>query len=82
VPQFLKISGTERAVDDTMAATHRDRHAMADDHLVVVINSWDFRDLAHGENETLGRINHGGAAGTGVKTLPAGNKRPAFRQRH
>ena len=55
--QFLQIFGAERAVDDAMVAAHRDGHAMADHHLIAVVNDWDFCDLAHGENEALGRIN-------------------------
>ena len=57
VPQFLKIFGAERAVDDAMVAAHRDRHTVTDHHLIAVVNDWDLCDLAHGENEALRWIN-------------------------
>jgi len=38
----------------------------------------EFCNLADAENESLRRINHGGATGTGDKSLEAGNKRSAF----
>ena len=57
--EFLEIFRAERAVDDTMIAAHRDRHAMADYHLIAIINHRDFCELAYSENETLRRINDG-----------------------
>jgi hypothetical protein len=48
MPQFLQIFRTESAIDYSMIATHRNRHAMADHHLIAVVNNWDFCDFAYG----------------------------------
>src|SRR5437588_6148882 len=60
VAEFFQIFRAERAVDDAVVAAHRDRHTMTGDDLVGVIDNWDFRDLADGEDETLRRIDNGG----------------------
>jgi hypothetical protein len=69
-------------VDDAVVAAHGKRHAMADEDFVAIINYRNFRNLPNSENETLRRINHGGAAGTGDESLEAGNKSSVFSQRH
>ena len=57
VAELFQVFRAKRAVDDTMVAAHRDRHAMADHDLIAVVKDWDFCDLAYGENEALGWIN-------------------------
>src|SRR5439155_19961770 len=39
-----------------MITAHRERHAMARDDLVAIIDHRNFRNLANSENETLRRI--------------------------
>src|SRR6266487_6373878 len=58
--KFLQVLCAEGAVDDAVIAAHRDRHAMADDDLVAIIEYWHFRDPADCKNETLRRIDDGG----------------------
>ena len=58
--QFFQILGAQRAVDDAVVAAHRERHAMAHRDLIAIVDDWNFCDLAHGENESLRRINHCG----------------------
>ena len=58
--EFLQILRAERAVDHAMVAAHAERHALADDDLVAIINHRNFRDLANGENESLRRIDDRG----------------------
>ena len=58
--KFLQVLCAEGAVDDAVIAAHRDRHAMADDDLVAIIEYWHFRDPADCKNETLWRIDDGG----------------------
>ena len=60
MPELFQIFRAERAVDDAMVATHRDRHAMADCDLVTVVNDRNLCDFADGENETLWRIYYSG----------------------
>ena len=60
VAEFLEILRAEGAIDHAVIAAHPDRHAMADDDLVAIIDDWLFGDRADGENETLRRINDGG----------------------
>ncbi len=58
--EFFQIFRTESTVDDTMVAAHRDRHAMADNDLVAIVDHRNFCDPADGENESLRRINDSG----------------------
>ena len=41
-----------------MIAAHRDRHAVADDDLIAIVDHRKFRDFPNSENETLRRVNH------------------------
>src|SRR5262249_57497852 len=41
-----------------MVAAHGERHAMAPEDLVAIVNDRNFGDPANGENETLWWINH------------------------
>ena len=54
--QFLQVFRAECAIDDTMIATHRDRHSVAHDELVAIIDNGNFGDLADGKNEALGGL--------------------------
>ena len=67
MPEFLEIFGAERAVDDAMVAARRDRHAIADDDFDRNRRLPGSFNLAHSENETLRRINDGGAAVLAMK---------------
>src|SRR6266496_3218867 len=54
--QFFQILGAQSAVDDTVVTAHRDRHAVADDNSVAIIDYRNLGDLAKGENKPLRRI--------------------------
>ena len=56
--EFLEIFRAECAIDDTMIAAHRDRHAMADDDLVAIVDHRNFGDFADSKDETLWWIDH------------------------
>ena len=58
--QFFQILSAKRTIDDAMIAAHRERHAMADDDLVAIIDYRNFRNPANSENETLWRIYYSG----------------------
>src|SRR5437870_13283229 len=58
--EFFQIFRTESTVDDTMVAAHRDRHAMADNDLVAIVDHLNCCDPADRENESLRRINDSG----------------------
>lgn len=60
VAQLFQIDRAERAVDYPMVAAHPDRHAMANDNLIAIIDDGHFVDFADGENEALWGINDGG----------------------
>src|SRR5260370_42191697 len=62
IPQFFQIFGAECTVNYSMVTAHRDRHAMAYDDLIAIIDYWNFRNLADREDKTLRRIDDGGEA--------------------
>ena len=58
VAEFFQILRAERAVDHAMIAAHRNRHALAGDDLIAIIDHRNLRDFSDSEDETLRRIDH------------------------
>ena len=54
--ELFQILRAQSAVDHAMIAAHRDRHAMAGDDLVAVVDYRRFCDPTDRKDEALGRI--------------------------
>src|SRR5579864_945552 len=57
VAKFFQILRAERAIDHAMITAHRDRHPLADNDLVAIVDHRSFDHFADRENKALRRIN-------------------------
>lgn len=59
VAELFEVLGAEGAIDDAVIAAHGDRHTVADDDLVTIVNYRNFVYLPYCKNESLRWIDYG-----------------------